>query len=132
MVGLNPIETTLTLTLTSVEAISEQSWPCLIWLQFIYLQMDHIMPPPPDFDLVRKKKSLTLLKPTYFKPYVCKDFVGFPQKHPNENFQLLRVRSEIIRGARVRLILMSSTFRIAHLYRYTQNISGHPQKLIWC
>ena len=80
MVGLNPIETTLTLTLTSVEAISEQSWPCLIWLQFIYLQMDHIMPPPPDFDLVRKKKSLTLLKPTYFKPYVCKDFVGFPQK----------------------------------------------------
>ena len=54
MVGLNPIETTLTLTLTSVEAISEQSWPCLIWLQFIYLQMDHIMPPPPDFDLVRK------------------------------------------------------------------------------
>ena len=114
MVGLNPIETTLTLTLTSVEAISEQSWPCLIWLQFIYLQMDHIMPPPPDFDLVRKKKSLTLLKPTYFKPYVCKDFVGFPQKTSQ------------------RLILMSSTFRIAHLYRYTQNISGHPQKLIWC
>ena len=55
-----------------------------------------------------------------------------PKKHPNENFQLLRVKSEIIRGARVRLILMSSTFRIAHLYRYTQNISGHPQKLIWC
>ena len=80
MVGLNPIETTLTLTLTIVEAISEQSQLCLIWLQFIYLQMDHIMPPPPDFDLVRKKKSLTLLKPTYFKPYVCKDFVGFPQK----------------------------------------------------
>ena len=26
MVGLNPIETTLTLTLTSVKAISEKSW----------------------------------------------------------------------------------------------------------
>ena len=80
MVGLNPIEKTLTLTLTNVEAISDQSWPCLIWLQFLYLQMDHIMLPPPDFDLVWKKKSLTLLKPTYFKPYVCMDFVGFPQK----------------------------------------------------
>ena len=65
-----------------------KSWPCLICLQFIYLQMDHIMPPPPDFDLVRKKKSLTLLKPTYFKPYVCKDFVGFPQKTSQWKFSL--------------------------------------------
>ena len=50
MVGLNPIETTLTLTLTSVKAISEKSWPCLIWLKFIYLQTDHIMSPSPDFE----------------------------------------------------------------------------------
>ena len=49
-VGLNPIETTLTLTLTSVKAISEKSWPCLIWLKFIYLQTDHVMPPSPDFE----------------------------------------------------------------------------------
>ena len=50
MVGLKPIETplTLTLTLTSVKAISEKSWPCLIWLKFIYLQTDHVMPPTPD------------------------------------------------------------------------------------
>ena len=50
MVGLNPIETTLTLTLTSVKAISEKSWLCLIWLKFIYLQTDHVMPPSPDFE----------------------------------------------------------------------------------
>ena len=50
----------------------------------------------------------------------------------NELFDQCPYSSEIIRWARVRLILMSSTFRIAHLYRYTQNISGHPQKLIWC
>ena len=49
MVGLNPFETTLTLTLTSVKAISEKSWPCLIWLKFIYLQTDHVIPPSPDF-----------------------------------------------------------------------------------
>ena len=46
MVGLNRIETTLTLTLTTVEAISEKSWPCLIWLKFIYLQTDHIREVP--------------------------------------------------------------------------------------
>ena len=40
--------------------------------------------------------------------------------------------SEIIYWACVRLILTSLTFHIAHLYRYTQNISGLPQKLIWC
>ena len=50
MVGLNRIETTLTLTLTTVEAISEKSWPCLICLQFIYLQTDHVMPPSLDFE----------------------------------------------------------------------------------
>ena len=42
MVGLNRIETTLTLTLTTVEALSEKSWPCLICLQFIYLQTDDV------------------------------------------------------------------------------------------
>ena len=42
MVGLNRIETTLTLTLITVEAISEKSWPCLICLHFIYLQTDHV------------------------------------------------------------------------------------------
>ena len=87
MVGLNPIETTLTLTLTRVEAISEQSWPCLIWLQFINLQMDHIMLPPPDFDLVRKKKSLTLLKSTYLNPM----FASISWDSPKQKSQLLRV-----------------------------------------
>ena len=94
--------------------------------------------------IVQKTKSLTLLKHTYFKPYVCKDFVGFPQKTSQWKFSVTEslskkmhflvnvLSSEIIHWARVRLILMSSTFHIAHLYRYTQNIPGLPQKLIWC
>ena len=94
--------------------------------------------------IVQKTKSLTLLKHTYFKPYVCKDFVGFPQKTSQWKFSVTEslskkmhflvnvLSSEIIHWACVRLILTSSTFHIAHLYRYTQNISGLPQKLIWC
>ena len=58
MVGLNPIETTLTLTLTSVKDISEKSWPCLIWLKFIYLQTDHVMPPSPDFGVNSAEKEI--------------------------------------------------------------------------
>ena len=38
--------------------------------------------------IVQKTKSLTLLKHTYFKPYVCKDFVGFPQKTSQWKFSV--------------------------------------------
>ena len=38
--------------------------------------------------IVQKKKSLMLLKHTYFKPYVCKDFVGFPQKTSQRKFSV--------------------------------------------
>ena len=74
MVGLNPIETTLTLTLTSVKAISEKSWPCLIWLKFIYLQTDQVMPPSPlgsctlNFDVIDlPHSSFVPLYPKYFR-----------------------------------------------------------------
>ena len=111
-----------------------KSWPCLICLQFIYLQTDHVMPPSPDFEReqCRKRNPWRSLSIHILNPMFVRISWDSPKKHPNENFQLLRVRSEIIRGARVRLILMSSTFHIAHLYRYTPNISGLPQKLIWC